>query len=257
MSTSSTKRTFRPRSKSSSSTKQKLDTADWSNTTERPATALSAYPSQPRAEQNEGVSLTALPGKYIALDCEMVGVGPPPHSDNQLARVSLVNWHGEQVYDSFVLPQLPVTDYRTVVSGIRPDNLKQGRPFQEVRADVAVFLKGRILVGHWLKNDMECLQIQHLRSDIRDTAKLGKFRELVGGGNVRLKEVAKKVLGLDIQTGEHDSIEDARTAMLLFRAERDEFDGEKKQQPRPPKDLWNGGLEQSKRDKKKGKNKRR
>jgi RNA exonuclease 4 len=258
MSAQSTKRISRPRSKSSSNAKQNQARPDASDFPERPATALSTHQSQSRAEKNEGVSPTALPGKYVALDCEMVGVGPQPDNDHQLARVSLVNWHGEQVYDSFVSPQLPVTDYRTVVSGIRPADLRQGRPFQEVRTDAAVFLKGRILVGHWLKNDLECLQIQHPRSDIRDTAKLGKFRAMVGGGNVRLKDIAKKVLGLDIQTGEHDSVEDAQTAMLLFRTEKDEFDGEKKKQPRlPPNNLMNDNLEENEKDKKKRKKKRR
>jgi RNA exonuclease 4 len=51
---------------------------------------------------NGGLHPTHRAGKYLALDCEMVGTGPPPHSDDLLARVSLVNFHGEQIYDSYV-----------------------------------------------------------------------------------------------------------------------------------------------------------
>jgi len=216
----------RLRSKSTATPKSNALSTSPNDSNPRPSTSHSGHPES-KALRNEGVSPTAFPGKYIALDCEFVGVGPPPHSDNQLARVSLVNYHGEQVYDTFVLPALPVADYRTFVSGVRKEDLEEGRKFDEVREDVALFLKGRVLVGHWLKSDLDVLMLNHPRHMVRDTAWLEKFRTLMGG-NVKLKDVAKKVLGLEIQKGEHDSVEDARTAMLLFRAERDEFEGEKK-----------------------------
>ena len=86
---------------------------------------LEPHPNFPDIE-NEGVSEVALPGKYVALDCEMVGVGPEPDRDSALARVSLVNFHGHQIYDSYVqVPRkIQVTDYRTAVSGIEPRHLR-------------------------------------------------------------------------------------------------------------------------------------
>lgn len=63
--------------------------------------------------------------KALALDCEMVGVGPKGE-ESIAARVSIVNQYGKCVYDKYVKPTEPVTDYRTAVSGIRPENLKQG-----------------------------------------------------------------------------------------------------------------------------------
>ena len=63
--------------------------------------------------------------KALAADCEMVGVGPRGE-DSIVARVSLVNQYGKCVYDKYVKPTQPVTDYRTAVSGIRPDDLAQG-----------------------------------------------------------------------------------------------------------------------------------
>lgn len=226
----SSNRLSRSRSKSSSNFTKPQFSNELRSTTSYGSLKSDIAQTDLKSFKNEGVSPTALPGKYVALDCEMVGVGPPPHSDHQLARVSIVNWHGEQVYDTFVLPQLPVTDYRTSVSGIRPADLEVGRPFKEVKEDVEIFLGGRILVGHWLKSDLECLGLKHPREKIRDTAKLAKFRDLVGGGNVKLKVLAKKILSLDIQGGEHDSIEDARTAMMLFKVEREAFEGEKSSQ---------------------------
>ncbi|KAK4494866.1 hypothetical protein PRZ48_014222 [Zasmidium cellare] len=169
-------------------------------------------------------------GKFIALDCEMVGTGPPPHDDSLLARVSLVNYHGAQIYDSFVLPppNLPVKDYRTHVSGIKPQHLRPGyaRPFAEVQADVAKILDGRVLVGHALRNDLNVLMLAHPRRDMRDTSRYAKFRIESGGRPPALRKLARSELGLEIQTGEHSSLEDARTAMALYRKEKAGFEEE-------------------------------
>ncbi|KAH0519131.1 RNA exonuclease 4 [Microtus ochrogaster] len=97
--------------------------------------------------------------KALALDCEMVGVGPKGE-ESIAARVSIVNQYGKCVYDKYVKPTEPVTDYRTAVSGIRPENLKQGEEFEVVKKEVAEILKGRILVGHALHNDLKVQDAQ-------------------------------------------------------------------------------------------------
>lgn len=65
-------------------------------------------------------------GKYVAIDCEMVGVGEGGIA-SALARVSLVNYHGAVLLDTYVKPMERVTDYRTFVSGIEPKHLKDGK----------------------------------------------------------------------------------------------------------------------------------
>ncbi len=62
------------------------------------------------------------------MDCEMVGVGYGG-SDSILARCSIVNHFGNCVFDKFVKPTEKVTDYRTAVSGIRPDDIKNGKEY--------------------------------------------------------------------------------------------------------------------------------
>lgn len=179
---------------------------------------------------NTGHHPTHKLGKFIALDCEMVGTGPPPHSDNVLARASLVNFHGEQIYDSYVLPppNIDVKDYRTHVSGIKPHHLRPGyaRPFATVQADVAKILHGRILVGHALRNDLNVLMLSHPKRDLRDTSRYPKYRVESGGRPPALRKLAKSELGLEIQTGEHSSLEDARTTMALYRKEKGGFEEE-------------------------------
>ncbi len=65
------------------------------------------------------------PGKYLAVDCEMVGVGLDG-AESALARVSLVNFHGVVLMDEFVRPRERVVDYRTQFSGIRPADMVNG-----------------------------------------------------------------------------------------------------------------------------------
>lgn len=195
---------------------------------------LDAHPDFPDIE-NEGVSETAIPGKYIALDCEMVGVGPEPDRDSALARVSLINFHGHQVYDSYVqVPRkIEVTDYRTAISGIEPRHLRSdvARPFDEVRIDLKILLGGRILVGHAVKNDLDVLILKHDKRFIRDTSKFSKFRAqaMTPGRTPGLKWLADKLLGVEIQTGAHSSVEDARATMALYRLDKDDFEQEIRQ----------------------------
>ena len=182
---------------------------------------------------NGGLSTTAEAGRYVAIDCEMVGVGPTPDAESALARVSLINFHGEQLYDSFVRTKEEVTDYRTAVSGITPQLLKSARSFEEVQTDIDRLLEGKILIGHAVRNDLNALLLGHPRRDIRDTSKHAPFRALVGGRNPGLKRLARELLGVDIQGGEHSSIEDARATMLLFRREKDAFEREHSARWRP------------------------
>lgn len=90
----------------------------------------------------------------IAIDCEMVGLGHMG-SESALARVSLVNFHGYVVLDTFVAPRERVTDWRTWVSGVRERDIIGAPTFEEVQKTVAGLVDGRILVGHAIDNDLK------------------------------------------------------------------------------------------------------
>lgn len=94
------------------------------------------------------------PGMYLAIDCEMVGLGHLG-SESALARVSLVNYHGHVVLDTFVQPREKVTDYRTWVSGVRESDILSAPTFDEVQKQVSDIVEGRILIGHAIENDMK------------------------------------------------------------------------------------------------------
>ncbi|KAK3940128.1 ribonuclease H-like domain-containing protein [Diplogelasinospora grovesii] len=180
------------------------------------------------------VSLASV-GKYVSIDCEMVGVGPDGYS-SALARVSVVDFHGRQVYDSFVRPRESVTDWRTHVSGVAPRHMATARSFEEVQTQISDLLSGvglrdadlgaggRILIGHDVKHDLQVLMLDHPSRLIRDTARYSGFRKYGHGPKPALRVLAREILRLEIHTGQHSSIEDARVAMLLFRKHKSGFD---------------------------------
>ncbi|KAI1797005.1 ribonuclease H-like protein [Ganoderma leucocontextum] len=159
------------------------------------------------------------PGKYLALDCEMVGVGIDG-SESVLARVSLVNYYGFVVLDAFVRPRERVVDYRTEFSGIRPSDMVHARSFDEVQKEVADLLKDAILVGHAVHNDLKALLLSHPRPQTRDTQILAYKHKVSRGRRPALRHLTKQELGLTIQGGEHSSVTDARATMALFRLHR-------------------------------------
>ena len=169
--------------------------------------------------------------RTLALDCEMVGVGEDGRR-SALARVSVVNEDGNVILDTFVIPTERVTDYRTAVSGVRAKDLRAesgARPFKTVQAQMSELLRGKILVGHSLKNDMRALMLDHPKRDTRDTSLYHPLTRPLrpeercvpgaprGRGCRALRDLARQHVGLDIQGGEHSSVDDARAALALYK----------------------------------------
>ncbi|CAG8440566.1 3461_t:CDS:2 [Ambispora gerdemannii] len=162
-------------------------------------------------------------GKYIAMDCEMVGVGPDG-IESALARVSIVNFHGVVILDKYVRPIERVTDFRTPISGITPKLLVNAHAFKEVQKEVAGILKDRIIIGHSINYDFQALLLDHPHRMIRDTSLYAPLRQHARGKTPSLKKLAQEELGLTIQEGEHSSVEDAQVCMLLFRKHKKEWE---------------------------------
>ncbi|CAB4439703.1 unnamed protein product [Rhizophagus irregularis] len=161
----------------------------------------------------------------IAIDCEMVGVGEKgKHS--VLARVSIVNYYGEVLLDRFVKSRREITDYRTQFSGITPELLTNASEFKQVQKEVENIMKDHIVVGQSIYFDFKVLKTRHPEHLIRDTSHYNTILgvKTVKGVTPSLKKLAKDVLGINIQEGEHDSIEDARASMILYRFRQAEWE---------------------------------
>lgn len=163
-------------------------------------------------------------GKYLAMDCEMVGVGRDGE-ESVLARVSIVNYHGAVIYDTFVRPMEKVTDFRTWVSGVTFKDVEKAPLFSEVQKHVADLLEGRILIGHAINNDLRALLLTHPPSHIRDTAKYEQLHTIAKTKRPKLKALAKLVLGIDIQENEHSSVIDAQATMEVYKRYQSLWEG--------------------------------
>jgi len=194
-------------------------------------------PAAPQKKTIEHAELTLeQQGRYVALDCEFVGVGPGGY-ESALARVSIVDYNNAILLDTYVKVDEPVTDYRTFVSGIKEEHIIADTAMDSEKCVtlVAKMLKCKILVGHGLKNDLGVMKLTHPWQDTRDTAKYEPFMKKAKK-NVfilstmprprKLKDLALTKLNREIQkVGEsHCSIEDAIAALDLYKKARSKWE---------------------------------
>ncbi|WWD08075.1 hypothetical protein V865_006185 [Kwoniella europaea PYCC6329] len=179
------------------------------------------------------------PGTLIAIDAEFVALQQeemefrsdgtknilrPSHMS--LARVSVLRGQGEKegvpFIDDYIHTSEAVVDYLTEFSGIKAGDLDPNNsPHTLVPLKVA-YKKLRLLVdlgcifiGHGLSKDFRTINIFVPPSQVMDTVNLftipGRHRKL------SLKFLAWFLLKKDIQTNTHDSIEDSKFALLLYK----------------------------------------
>ena len=67
------------------------------------------------------------------MDCEFV---KSYKGKDILARVSLINFKGEVLYDTVVLPEEPVADYITHITGLTKESFTDAPTYSEVNMHV-------------------------------------------------------------------------------------------------------------------------
>ncbi|RYP92800.1 hypothetical protein DL770_001080 [Monosporascus sp. CRB-9-2] len=163
--------------------------------------------------------------RVVVLDCEMVGV-PFWEGDNrcevselgQLCAVDALT--GEVLIDMLVQPAQKVSRWRTRYSGLTPAAMRSARSegrllygWEGARSKLLKYVgPDTILIGQDLQSDLFMLRLAHDR--VVDTAI--QTAEAVFGMENRfervwkLKDLAKTLLGMNIQVGKngHDCVED-------------------------------------------------
>nr|XP_019008804.1 uncharacterized protein I206_06488 [Kwoniella pini CBS 10737]OCF47585.1 hypothetical protein I206_06488 [Kwoniella pini CBS 10737] len=155
----------------------------------------------------------------LAMDCEMV----LSEDGQELARVSIIDFAtGESIFDEFVVPPVPIIDYRTQWSGITAEKLKPAtHTLQSIQEALSsgpnpIITPYTILLGHSLECDLIALRIKHpLCIDTALIYKHPRGPPFKAG----LKWLAQRWLKKEIQASEkgHDSEEDARTCVDLLK----------------------------------------
>ncbi|KAI0197632.1 PAB-dependent poly(A)-specific ribonuclease subunit PAN2 [Astrocystis sublimbata] len=182
------------------------------------------------------------PDSIVAIDTEFVKIAQPEvemHSDGNskilrptvhaLARTSIIRGNGMDegvpFIDDYIIIDEKVVDYLTSYSGITPEDLdktiamERGHnlvPLKIAYKKIWILLNlGCKFLGHGLKQDFRVINIHVPKAQIIDTSGLFFIKERLR--KLSLQFLAYTVLKEDIQLHTHDSIEDARTALRLYR----------------------------------------
>ena len=93
------------------------------------------------------------------------------------------------------------------MSGIRPGDLVHAPTYETLQPTIHALLKGKILVGHAVYNDLKFVGHRHPYEDVRDTSLYYPMRQRMGIGREGeypgLKKLYKELFGEDIQVNEH------------------------------------------------------
>ncbi|KAF8654097.1 hypothetical protein AX16_003630 [Volvariella volvacea WC 439] len=155
-------------------------------------------------------------GGYKTLKPEKRGVG----------RVSVIRGKGAKAGVPFIDDHIHTTelivDYQTAHSGIKFGDLNPSisrytlTPLKLVYKKLRLLVdRGCIFVGHGLANDFRNLNIFVPPRQVIDTVELFSLKS--SKRRLSLRFLSWFVLGQTIQTDTHDSIEDARAALALYR----------------------------------------
>jgi DNA polymerase III epsilon subunit-like protein len=179
-------------------------------------TELDAHlpPQQPSPSVSS--ELVSPADRLVAMDCEMVGT----KRGSALAQCTILSYDGEILFHEYVRPTNLIVDYRTRWSGILPHHMKCAVPHPQAVKRIKRILDGKICIGHDLSQDFSVIGLSNLRSCTRDTAHFKPLRTLAGldcNQHPSLRNLALRLLDRKIQAGCHDSLEDARAALDLYR----------------------------------------
>jgi len=128
--------------------------------------------------------------------------------------------------DDYIHIQEPIIDYLTLYSGISPGDLNPktspyastGRLVSLKTAYKKIWLLlnlGVVFVGHGLLKDFRTINIHIPKAQVVDTVDLYYLKSR--GRKLSLRFLSWLILDEMVQTANHDSVEDARTAIRLWR----------------------------------------
>lgn len=187
----------------------------------------------PTTEAPEPGTLVAMDTEFVLLqheETEIISDGTKSlvrPKEVTLARVSVVRGTGPKqgvpFIDDFIATSETIVDYLTEYSGVEQGDLD---PWTSTRGSLVtqqtsykrlwlLLNLGCVFVGHGLDNDFRTIGIHVPSAQVVDT--LGLFYLPEYKRRLSLKFLAYALLHENVQTGNHDSIEDAVTALRLYK----------------------------------------
>lgn len=177
-------------------------------------------------------TLVAIDAEFVALQQEEIEIRSDgtkhtiQPSRLSLARVSVLRGEGPRsgvpFIDDYIVTTKPIVNYLTEFSGIHNGDLDVTRskhtlvPLKYAYKKLHALIRlGCIFIGHGLRSDFRIINLNLPKEQVIDTVDLFYIAERQR--KLSLKFLSWYFLEQQIQGGEHDSIEDARTALLLYQ----------------------------------------
>eukprot|EP01061_Rhynchopus_euleeides_P011240 TRINITY_DN20802_c0_g1_i1.p1 TRINITY_DN20802_c0_g1~~TRINITY_DN20802_c0_g1_i1.p1 ORF type:complete len:619 (+),score=228.17 TRINITY_DN20802_c0_g1_i1:198-1859(+) len=170
--------------------------------------------------------------RLYCVDCEMCLT----EDGSELTRISMINWKGDVVYDTLVVPDKPIVDYLTRFSGVTASMLEgvTTRLCDVQQHLLTHFLfEEVVLLGHSLENDLKALKIIHhnvcdttilyphfqgppLKNSLRYLS-LRYLRRVIQGSNSSTNNADNPSHVVSHSSVGHCSVEDALAALDLVK----------------------------------------
>lgn len=177
-------------------------------------------------------TLIAIDAEFVALQQEEIEIRSDGTKHTirpsrlSLARVSVLRGEGEKVgkpfIDDYIATSQPIVNYLTEFSGIHEGDLDPQRsertlvPLKYAYKKLHTLIRsGCIFIGHGLRSDFRIINMNLPKEQVIDTVDLFYLPERQR--KLSLRFLSWYFLDEQIQQAEHDSIEDARTALLLYQ----------------------------------------
>ncbi|KAF9056644.1 hypothetical protein BJ165DRAFT_1435171 [Panaeolus papilionaceus] len=179
---------------------------DFTRTVTNTAEAVS-----PNNHNSEAHQLARDSNRFVAVSVITIWGGEKGQRDKQpmVARVSICDYYGGVLLDTYVHPRKLIQDCRASKTGISYNHLCGAPKYPEIKQQVRNIIQNKILVGHRIWSFLSALELSHSALNTRDMALYIPLREsdkTEYDSVVELPVLVKRFLGVDIGQGFEDSV---------------------------------------------------